>query len=181
MSNVYAAPRANLVESVEASNPNFLATNGRIGRVRWLAYVSAMYVIFSIAIGGLGFLLASRMTWLGPWIPMINSIVVIMMLLLYSRRRLQDLGFGPLFLLIGFVPIVNLYMVYLMLLKRGDAGSNKYGLAPAPNNRAVCWIAALFPGIFVLGIVAAIALPAYKSYSDKARANNAPVSVESQR
>ena len=47
-------------------------------------------------------------------------------------RRLHDVGKSGWFILIGLVPIVNVYVFYLMLIKKGDVGDNQYG--PDPKN-----------------------------------------------
>jgi uncharacterized membrane protein YhaH (DUF805 family) len=47
-----------------------------------------------------------------------------------SIRRLHDVGKSGWFMLIGLVPIVNLYLVYLTCIKKGDVGHNQYGPDP---------------------------------------------------
>jgi hypothetical protein len=60
-------------------------------------------------------------------------------------------------MLAGFIPLVNLYFLFLMVFKRGDDGSNDYGLPPAPNTPGMEAMAAIVPTILVLGLVAVIA------------------------
>ena len=64
------------------------------------------------------------------------------------------------------VPFFALYLLFAP----GNADANEYGPPPGPNSigvKLLAWIPALF---FIIGIVAAIAIPAYSGYSAKARA-----------
>ncbi len=90
--------------------------------------------------------------------------------IIMCRRRLHDLGTTPWLMLLSIVPVINLYFFFMMIFKRGDEFANEYGPKPEPNDRAAYLLAWLFPGIFLVGILAAIALPAYKDYSDRAKA-----------
>jgi uncharacterized membrane protein YhaH (DUF805 family) len=47
-----------------------------------------------------------------------------------SIRRLHDVGKSGWFLLLNFIPIVSLYLVYLVYIKKGDIGGNQYGPDP---------------------------------------------------
>jgi uncharacterized membrane protein YhaH (DUF805 family) len=47
-----------------------------------------------------------------------------------SIRRLHDIGKSGWFWFIGLIPIVNLYLVYLTCIKKGDVGHNQYGPDP---------------------------------------------------
>ena len=57
-----------------------------------------------------------------------NLALIIPMLALYVRR-LHDTGKSGWFFLLIFIPIVNLYLLYLCC-KAGDIGNNAYGADP---------------------------------------------------
>ena len=171
MTNVYAAPTANLSSEDSATETILFSFNGRIGRVRWLAYMFAMFFITSMVVGiALGILTIGNPALMKK-LEYLNTIAAAAVLIFVSRRRLRDLGLGVIFLGLAIIPVVNLYFFFMMVFKRGDEGANEYGPAPAPNTRSVYLLAWIMPAIFVMGILAAIAIPAYQSYSDKARAN----------
>ena len=65
----------------------------------------------------------------------------------------------------AFIPLVGLLWVF----KGGTRGANRWGPPPPPNALAVRIIGLLLPAVFVVGIVAAIALPAYQAYSHARR------------
>lgn len=61
------------------------------------------------------------------------SILVLLIMIVsvaVGVRRLHDVGKSGWFILIGLVPIVNVYVFYLMLIKKGDVGDNQYGPDP---------------------------------------------------
>jgi heme/copper-type cytochrome/quinol oxidase subunit 2 len=72
---------------------------------------------------------------------------------------------------LAFVPVLNFCFLFLMVFKRGDDGSNGYGKAPAPNNRALKIVATILPGIIALWAFAAFAVPVYFKYEARQRAN----------
>jgi hypothetical protein len=61
----------------------------------------------------------------------------------------------------------------VFVFKAGTPGRNVYGDPPPPNTAGVKVLALLLPVVFVLGIVAAIAIPAYQHYVERARAGGA--------
>ena len=69
--------------------------------------------------------------------------------------------------LVLLIPIVSLIFYFIP----GTKGANKYGLQPPPNGKAMTIAAILLATIFVLGILAAIALPAYQDYMVRAAAS----------
>jgi uncharacterized membrane protein YhaH (DUF805 family) len=57
----------------------------------------------------------------------------------------------------------------IWVFKKGTEGSNDYGAPPPPNSTGVKILAWIFPAILVIGILAAIALPAYQQYVKRAQ------------
>ena len=171
MTNVYAAPTANLSTDDIVTETILFSFNGRIGRIRWIAYMCGMFFLTSMIVAiALGILTVGNPALLKK-LEYLNTIVGFGVLIFVSRRRLRDLGLGAIFLGLAIIPFINLYFFFMMIFKRGDEGANEYGPAPSPNTRSVYLLAWIMPAIFVIGILAAVAIPAYKSYSDKARAN----------
>lgn len=169
MSNVYAAPTAEFTDNSEFGDTRMFTLSGRIGRVRWLGYSTAASMLTSVLLGVAIALVASQAE-VALFLPILNLVFTMAIFVIMARRRCHDLGVSPWMMLIGFIPLVNLYFIYLMLFKRGDDGANEYGPPPRPNDRAAILLAWLVPGIMVIGVVAAIALPAYQGYTMKAKA-----------
>jgi uncharacterized membrane protein YhaH (DUF805 family) len=58
------------------------------------------------------------------------AIAIIVPSISLSFRRLHDTGRSAWWLLLGFVPILNLLLIYFYILP-GDTGPNAYGLPPS--------------------------------------------------
>jgi hypothetical protein len=63
------------------------------------------------------------------------------------------------------VPLANLIFWFLP----GTDGSNRYGPPPPPNSALVIVVGLVVP-ILLVAVMAAIAIPAYQSYVERARA-----------
>ena len=172
--NPYSAPDAALDTGQDALyKPSIVAFNGRIGRLRYLAYsIGASFVLMLVtmpligmsaftgaAMGGEAGM--SMMAMLGMAVYYIGAIVISVM---YAKRRLNDLNRSGWWFLLFIVPIVNLlFWIYLVFFP-GTEGSNNFGPAPGPNSLGVQILGWSLPVLFVLGILAAITLPAMQGY-----------------
>ncbi|MTW13565.1 DUF805 domain-containing protein [Pseudoduganella eburnea] len=178
MTNPYSMPQAELTETVgdETYEPKFFALDGRIGRVRYWAYsIGWGLLILPVIIltTGLGALTGSfsNSAGAGGLIGMgISYLLSTAIGILLARRRLADLGQTRWLAALMAVPYLNgLFGLYL-LFAPGDVDSNEYGPAPEANSTGVKLLAWIPAVLFILGIVAAIAIPAYSGYAAKARA-----------
>lgn len=164
LSNIYAAPNAQLSDTYidTVVETGFFALHGRIGRLRYVAYATAMYFLSVLAISVLMIPLAiAGISQQGApsWVTTILMGVLIAGFAIIARRRLHDLGMSGWFILCNFIPFVNLYFGLIMLFKRGDEGGNEYGSQPSPNTTGVKILAFSLPVIAIIGIVAAMIIP----------------------
>ena len=79
--NPYLAPRSAVAESHEEYQPvRVLATAGRIGRARYIAYATGLPMLIMMAVGALGAFLGDlgvivmMLGWLAGLIPLVNLI-----------------------------------------------------------------------------------------------------------
>ena len=156
MSNIYAAPYADLSQPVQPGAAVAFALNGRIGRLRYVAYVSAAYLLISLCLGLMMIPLNAVVADATTWLPATISVVVLIAYMIIARRRLQDIGLGGLFFLCMFIPFVNLYFGFVMLFKRGDEGSNEFGSQPPANTVGVKVMACALPLLLVLAMFAPV-------------------------
>ncbi len=163
--NPYMAPDASLQTGHEMTyQPRVLSFNGRIGRMRYLAYgigVNLLLMIVMVPIiaataamgGGAGdstlVLLASIVIYL------LTFIVSIM----FAKRRLNDLNRGGWWFLLILIPIVNLALAIYLIFFPGTDGPNNWGPAPVANSIGVLILGWAFPVVMIVGIVAAILVP----------------------
>jgi uncharacterized membrane protein YhaH (DUF805 family) len=169
--NPYSAPDAALDTGQDALyQPKIIAFNGRIGRMRYLAYsIGASFVLMLVtmpligmsaftgaAMGGEAGM--SMMAMLGMAAYYIGAIVISVM---YAKRRLNDLNRSGWWFLLFIVPIVNLLLVIYLLFFPGTDGANNFGPAPAANSIGVLILGWMLPAVFVAGIAAAILIPQF--------------------
>lgn len=178
MTNPYSMPQSELTEPVgtETYTPKFFAFDGRIGRLRYWAYsigwgmlmmpIMFMTVGMGALTGAMGNAGAGG-SLLGAGIGYLASFAITIVL---ARRRLNDLGKSGWLGVLMIVPFVNFIFALWLLFGSGDAEANEYGPAPGPNSTGVKVLAWILPIIFFVGIIAAVAIPAYSGYVAKARA-----------
>jgi uncharacterized membrane protein YhaH (DUF805 family) len=168
--NPYAAPRAHVddVFAQTGTQPiRFWPPSGRIGRLRLLAYSIASSLLLMVALaifGGISAAMSSQaLFWTGIALGYGASIFFTVLL---TIQRCHDCDWSGWLSVLMIVPLLNLMFFFIP----GSKGANRYGAPPPPNTRAVKILASLMLVFFVVGILAAIALPAYQGYVTKARA-----------
>ena len=148
------------------------AANGRIGRVRYLAYSYGTMFIMMLVFGILAGLMAvaGGKAAVGVTI-FLMYIPILVIAIIMAKRRLNDLNHSGWLTLLMLVPLVNgLFGLYLMFAP-GTKGSNNYGPAPVKNSTGVIIGGLMLPvSIALIGILAAIAIPQYQNYVNKAKA-----------
>jgi len=80
---------------------------------------------------------------------------------MFAKRRLNDLNRSGWWFLLFIIPLVNLLLAIYLVLFPGTDGDNNYGHAPVANTLGVKILAWMLPLVFILGILAAIAVPQY--------------------
>ncbi|AGI22410.1 hypothetical protein H681_02640 [Pseudomonas sp. ATCC 13867] len=167
----YAPPQANVSDELpEYGELNIRSLSGRIGRVRYLGWSAALSLICFAA-----YLVASLLLAVSLPLGVVALAVVVIAAAVFSVpigvQRLHDLGWSGWLWLALLVPFVNAVLSLVMLFMPGEQTANRYGPPPPPNSTSVkvlafTWL--LFP--VVAGILAAIALPAYQQYVERAQA-----------
>ena len=168
--NPYSTPDAPLSsENSGPYTPRIFSFNGRIGRLRYLAYNTGVNLILALIIipfmGMSGFMasnadmsmMAGGLSGIAIILFYIASIVVTVM---YGKRRLNDLNRSGWFVLLFIIPIVNLLLVIYLIFFPGTDGDNQYGPMPVANSTGVIILGLLFPVLMVLGVGAAVLIPA---------------------
>ncbi|MBI3230338.1 MAG: DUF805 domain-containing protein [Burkholderiales bacterium] len=178
MNQPYAAPGANLDHNQEEEfyDPKVFALNGRIGRARYFCYSAGVTWLFFFVLGiAAAVILPAMMSKGGKPDGFFIALVMLIYLpflvipMIYARRRLHDLGHNGWLVLLLLVPLVNMALGLYILFAPGNSGPNQYGLPPKPGN-AVWLVVAVIVPFFLIGILAAIALPAYQDYTNRAKA-----------
>ena len=154
------------------------STTQRIGRLRWLAYNFVFTVVLTLVFSIISAVSLPMLNTGGEaggpsplaYVPVVMFYVVsIVVSLILARRRLHDLDKPGWFSVLLFIPLINIILGLYLMFAPGTRGNNRFGNRPAPNN-ALTWIAGLIAPIIILGIIAAIAVPAYNQYVERAKA-----------
>lgn len=160
--NIYSAPTADFthVDSKDATyDPKMFELKGRIGRVRYLAYYMVLGLLSMIvAVAVIALFPTNWLAMVIGYLPFLATMVMV------TIRRLHDMDHNGWLAALHLVPLVNMIFGLWLLIGRGTEGHNRYGPPPSPNTRSVVLMAWTFPVIVVLGILAAVAIPAYSAY-----------------
>ena len=172
--NPYLAPDAELDnDQDELYQPKIFSFNGRIGRLRYLAYGIGTGMILMLAMMPIlgGTMFASGM--LGGEAAIGGMALVAMILfyvativlsVMFGKRRLNDLNRSGWWFLLFIVPLVNFFIMIYLIFFPGAEGANNFGPAPVANSIGVKILAWTLPVIFLLGMVAAVMIPAMQEF-----------------
>lgn len=174
MNNPYAAPEALLAEPVasdETYEPKIFSLQGRIGRLRYIAYSWLAVVLAGglslVLVGILSAVLQRGVNGILTWI---SYIPIYIASLIMAKRRMNDFDSSGWAALLILVPVLNAFLGLYLMFKAGTPGPNRFGPPPAKNSKGVVALAWLMPAIAIIGVVAAIAIPAYQQYVTRAKA-----------
>lgn len=168
----YAPPQADMAENLPPFGEiKILSLNGRIGRARYLGWGTAM-LLCSIPILTLEEGLRAFSSTLSMSVLFLAMLTAIVFGVCLSVQRLHDMGWSGWLWLLAFVPFFGGLFSLLLLVIPGTQGANRYGPPPPPNSTSVKILACLFPLVFIIGLLTAIALPQYQSYVERAHSSN---------
>lgn len=175
--NPYQAPNADVTNSSnEPYDPKIFTAQGRIGRVRYLAFGFISYLILIPVFLVIGLIAgigggfeggAGAMSGLVMILGGIAYIALIVYAFILAKRRFNDLDQSGWLSLLLIIPLVNIIVSLFLLFAPGKPISNKYGQPPSKNPIWV-WICGLLMPILLIGILAAVAIPAYQDYTERA-------------
>jgi uncharacterized membrane protein YhaH (DUF805 family) len=167
--NPYAPPTARVedIHDRDATQPIRLwSARGRIGRLRYIAWsILGSFAIMPVAFvaGLLGAALGETVLYALLGVVYIAYFVFFALL---TVQRCHDMDWSGWAALLVLIPLVALIFWFIP----GTPGRNRFGAPPPPNPRGMAWIVAIPVLLFVVGIVAAVALPAYQQYVLRAKA-----------
>jgi len=175
--NQYQAPSSNVEQSSSTaySNVRLFAVSGRIGRIRYLAYTFGISIALMVVVM-LGAFLSSLMNdGSGDMMAGGGMLMMVLMVLAYgfffvlsimlTIQRSHDFNSSGWLSLVYFIPLVSLIFLFIP----GTDGENQYGLKTPPNGGATIVVIVMFLLIPIIGILAAIAVPAYQGYIESAK------------
>ena len=166
--NPYQTPGAKLADAAEQyAEIKILSAAGRLGRVRYIGYSIGMTLLMYLIFGAFGLIAgmlnAGVLAFIGIGLGVIGMLVIGIML---TVQRCHDFNMSGWLSLLVIVPLAPL----VFWIIPGTQGPNRFGNPTPPNSTGAVVLALILPLLFVVGIVAAIALPAYVDYQKRAQA-----------
>ncbi len=185
MNNPYQSPRSSITPAAptQFGEINMLSAQGRLGRVRYIGYsvgIGFLVNVIAAIVGGAAAVLqggGEAIGWLTGGVIIILTMAALAISILLAIQRLHDFDASGWWSVLIVIPLANLVLYLVLLIMPGVQGPNRFGNPPPPNTTGVILLALVLPLIAVIGIIAAIAIPAYQDYATRAREaapNSAP-------
>lgn len=163
VSNPYSAPKVNiqapLASDGEPHEVRIFAIAGRIGRVRYIGYTIGLSFLIMFA----GSILGALTFGIGL---VIAYIALLVMQIMLTIQRCHDFNTSGWLAILALIPLVGLIFWFIP----GTDGPNNFGNKTAPNSTATTVLACIVP-IVIIGVLAAVAIPAYQGYVERAKAS----------
>jgi uncharacterized membrane protein YhaH (DUF805 family) len=165
--NPYAAPRTNVSRADSAEEygeVKLFSAEGRLGRVRYIGYTFGLTLLIALVVGMASALGGAVSPSAALVVAGVGYIAIIVVQILLTIQRSHDMNVTGWLCLISLIPLAAL----VFWLVPGTRGENNYGKPPPPNTTGAVILACILPVIMIVGIVAAIAIPAYQDYVQRA-------------
>ena len=165
--NPYATPRAAVADAATAEVQPFklFSVSGRVGRVRYIANLIGLYILFAILVGAVTALARPFGPALGVAALVLGIVAYVVLSFMLTVQRCHDFDTTGWLSILMVVPLANFIFWFIP----GSDGRNRYGAPTPPNGAASVILVVLMVAIFLLGVVAAIAVPAYQEYVKRAQ------------
>lgn len=152
----YAPPQAQ-VDQPEAqyAEPKVFSIEGRIGRLRYLAWTLVSLLAVVAAMGACGLLFYESPVLVGVLMT-IAGVGFLVVSIQIGVQRLHDLGWSGWLWLLNLIPLASSVFALVLLVLPGNPGHNPYGPPPPPNSTMVKVLACMW--VVVLAIAIAMGL-----------------------
>lgn len=153
--------------SPDTYTPRMFQCRGRIGRLRFLAYVLGLGLVTTFPPMFFAYLLTTPGSATFLALQVLATVATVVVPVLLGWRRLNDMGHAG-WQALGFaIPLVNAVVFLWVACARGDAGPNRYGPAPAPNTPGIVAAALLLVALMLIGTIAAFVNVPYAGYQNR--------------
>ena len=169
--NPYQPPQSAVKEAEGETQPvRLFAVSGRMGRLRYIAYSVFLWVVCMFLSGILSALLMPVSTAAGTIAALLPWLAMLVLGFMLTIQRCHDFNTTGWLSILMLVPLVNLIFWFIP----GTDGPNRFGLPTPPNGPAVIVGAVAVPIVlvFFVGILAAVAIPAYGDYTQRAQVSD---------
>jgi uncharacterized membrane protein YhaH (DUF805 family) len=161
--NPYAIPQSNLeVETEEYGEIRLFSSQGRMGRLRYMAYsFFIMYgslILAALLVFAFPNLLSSSTHRIDGILIALGLFFLSLMFipLLLTVQRLHDININGLFILALIIPLLNFALILALMFMPGSAKHNRFGAPPPPNSLLVKIFGILSLLIMIFGMLSSI-------------------------
>ncbi len=174
-SNPYQAPASDVTSASDNQpyQPKIFTASGRIGRLRYLAYGVISYLclipfgLLAGLLGGFGSSESGAMGGIALLFLGLGYLAMVVFMFILAKRRLNDLNQSGWLSLLLLIPLVNIFIGLWLIFAPGTKQHNSYGAQPVKNPVGIVILALVMP-ILMIGIIAAVSIPAYQDYVERA-------------
>lgn len=170
MNTAYEPPKTDLRTDQETpADPPLLSPQGRVGRLRYLAHSTWLALAAYVVLGGLaaGLSMVNELLGTIPLLALFGAVIYVNAV--FAIKRCHDFNASGWLALLLLVPLAQLVFWFIP----GTKGSNQYGPPPTPNTALIVFGGIVFPILLAVGTLAAIAIPAYQDYTQRAQVGEA--------
>jgi len=163
--NPYASPRSQVADAAgdaDFGEIRIFSAAGRLGRLRYIGYGMGLWLVLSLVVGLVAAVAGEQAAGM---LTLVGYLLIFVVSIMLTIQRSHDFDTSGWLSLLMFVPLVNLIFWFIP----GTPGENRFGKRPPPNSVGVVLLACILPFVFVVGILAAIAIPAYQDYTIRAQ------------
>lgn len=170
-SSPYRPPRGAIAlpTSTDYREIDVFSPHGRLGRLRYIGYWVGLGLLVSPVaglLGGFANMPGNTASWRVDLLAtggfVVLALLALVMSVLLAVQRLHDFDASGWWFALALVPFANVVLYLVLLIMPGTQGPNRFGNPPPPNTTGVIVLALILPMIGAIGIVAAIAIPAYQ-------------------
>jgi len=178
MDNPYEAPQSEVADATQdlCGEIKVFSFKGRIGRIRYIGYSIGLAMLIQMI---MSMLMGLIFSWFPPSqgtlttiiLPALITIPMLIISIMLTMQRLHDLNWTGWLSLLMFIPGINFIFGLVLTFMPGNDSENRFGLKPPPNTMGTYVVALVIP-ILIIGILAAIAIPAYNDFKQRAESQS---------
>lgn len=165
----YSPPQTDLLTDQESFGPiKIMTSKGRIGRLRYIAYTMGISLLIYLGMmavtAGLAMVGQDFVSLLVMPVMALGFGGMMLVNILLTIQRCHDFNTAGWLSLVLVLPLVPLIFWFIP----GTQGENRFGPPPPPNQGAGVAVIVILLLLMVFSVLAAIAIPAYQTYMERA-------------
>ena len=142
-------------DSVAGPTSRLLSPEGRMSRMRYIAYSGGLSFLLMLVTGILAALLGMILPELGMVVMALGYLAVLVLVVMLTIKRCHDFNVTGWLTLIIIIPIAAL----VFWIIPGTDGDNRFGPVPPANSTPVQIVAWIIIALTVLSVVASVLAP----------------------